>query len=231
MRPQAGTRILCGRFSQITGPTSRLSIDKYAERYGWPANPVDFAPGISASADKMLQGRLFSYGDTHRHPISKRSTVMNLRIPLFHTLRSACTAAGAVVGILAIASQPVYAQQVSRTSEATEEVKVTAPEVERIRVGQTSIGAPIEVISLSRPVSYGDLDLTRQSDANELEKRILDTAEAACKELDNMYPDGSLYQPIPSDQNCVKSATTEALKEAHLVIAAANHMAEQTAQK
>lgn len=30
-------------------------------------SPANFVPGIAASPDKMLQGRLFSYHDTHRH--------------------------------------------------------------------------------------------------------------------------------------------------------------------
>ena len=30
-------------------------------------SPANFVPGIAASTDKMLQGRLFSYHDTHRH--------------------------------------------------------------------------------------------------------------------------------------------------------------------
>lgn len=30
-------------------------------------SPANFVPGIGASPDKMLQGRLFSYNDTHRH--------------------------------------------------------------------------------------------------------------------------------------------------------------------
>ncbi|MEK7788967.1 MAG: catalase, partial [Planctomycetota bacterium] len=30
-------------------------------------SPANFVPGIGASPDKMLQGRLFSYHDTHRH--------------------------------------------------------------------------------------------------------------------------------------------------------------------
>jgi len=30
-------------------------------------NPAHFGPGIGPSPDKMLQGRLFSYGDTHRY--------------------------------------------------------------------------------------------------------------------------------------------------------------------
>jgi catalase len=30
-------------------------------------SPANFVPGIEASPDKMLQGRLFAYDDTHRH--------------------------------------------------------------------------------------------------------------------------------------------------------------------
>jgi catalase len=30
-------------------------------------NPANFVPGIGPSPDKMLQGRLFAYGDTHRY--------------------------------------------------------------------------------------------------------------------------------------------------------------------
>ena len=30
-------------------------------------NVAHFVPGIGPSPDKMLQGRLFSYGDTHRY--------------------------------------------------------------------------------------------------------------------------------------------------------------------
>ena len=30
-------------------------------------SPAHIIPGAEASPDKMLQGRLFAYGDTHRH--------------------------------------------------------------------------------------------------------------------------------------------------------------------
>lgn len=150
---------------------------------------------------------------------------------LVRTRRAALTL-GAVVGVLAIANHPVFAQEVSTTPESAEEVRVVAPGiVQRKIVGRTTIGAPIEVISLSRSLSYRDLDLSRQSDVDELETRIWDTARVACRQLDKLYPDGSLYQQIPSDQNCVETATSEAMNEAHLVIAATNQTAEQTAKK
>jgi len=34
-------------------------------------NPAHFVPGIGPSPDKMLQGRLFSYGDTHRYRLAQ----------------------------------------------------------------------------------------------------------------------------------------------------------------
>ena len=41
--------------------------DYFAEVEQSAFNPSNFVPGITASPDKMLQGRLFSYHDTHLH--------------------------------------------------------------------------------------------------------------------------------------------------------------------
>jgi UrcA family protein len=151
-----------------------------------------------------------------------------LNSPSFVRVRRA--ALGALVGVMSIASHPVFAQQVSATPESAEEVSVVAPGmVQRKIVGRSTIGAPIETISLSRRVSYGDLDLTKQSDVEKLGKRIRNTARLACEQLDNLYPDGSLYQTIPSDQNCVNTATRKAIEEANLVIAGANQAAKKLA--
>ena len=50
----------------------RLVLNKNPENYFAEVeqaafSPANFVPGIAASPDKMLQGRLFSYHDTHRH--------------------------------------------------------------------------------------------------------------------------------------------------------------------
>jgi catalase len=39
----------------------------FAEVEQMSYEPSNFVPGIEASPDKMLQGRLFAYSDTHRH--------------------------------------------------------------------------------------------------------------------------------------------------------------------
>ena len=144
-----------------------------------------------------------------------------MRISLPCAPRYKYAAIAIAVGLLAFANHPVFAQQGSQTSEGSEEITVTAPRlVQRKIVGRSMIGAPIEVISLSRKVSYADLDLTTPEGWAELRKRISDTARAACKQLDTMYPDSDLFQATPSDQNCAKTATKDAMDLTDQIIAA-----------
>jgi len=44
-------------------------------------SPANFVPGISASPDKMLQGRLFSYHDTHRHRLGPNYHLLPVNAP------------------------------------------------------------------------------------------------------------------------------------------------------
>jgi len=53
-------------------PVGRIVLNRNPENYFADVeqaafSPANFVPGIAASPDKMLQGRLFSYHDTHRH--------------------------------------------------------------------------------------------------------------------------------------------------------------------
>nr|AZL94247.1 catalase HPII [Cardiosporidium cionae] len=53
-------------------PVGKLVLDRNPENYFSDVeqsafSPAHLVPGIEASEDKMLQGRLFSYSDTHRH--------------------------------------------------------------------------------------------------------------------------------------------------------------------
>ena len=45
-------------------------------------NPAHFVPGIGPSPDKMLQGRLFSYGDTHRYRLGVNHMQLPVNRPL-----------------------------------------------------------------------------------------------------------------------------------------------------
>jgi catalase len=44
-------------------------------------NPAHFVPGIGPSPDKMLEGRLFSYGDTHRYRLGANHTHLPVNRP------------------------------------------------------------------------------------------------------------------------------------------------------
>ncbi|MGH7907183.1 MAG: catalase, partial [Candidatus Binataceae bacterium] len=44
-------------------------------------NPAHFVPGIGPSPDKMLQGRLFSYGDTHRYRLGANHMQLPINRP------------------------------------------------------------------------------------------------------------------------------------------------------
>ena len=53
-------------------PVGRLVLNRNPKNYFAEVEQLAFAPshlvpGVEASPDKMLQGRLFSYADTHRH--------------------------------------------------------------------------------------------------------------------------------------------------------------------
>jgi catalase len=44
-------------------------------------NPANFVPGIGPSPDKMLQGRLFAYGDAHRYRLGVNHTLLPVNTP------------------------------------------------------------------------------------------------------------------------------------------------------
>lgn len=53
-------------------PVGKMVLDRNPKNYFTDVeqsaySPAHMIPGVEASPDKMLQGRLFSYGDTHRH--------------------------------------------------------------------------------------------------------------------------------------------------------------------
>lgn len=53
-------------------PVGKMVLDRNPKNYFAEVEQIAFSPahmppGVEASPDKMLQGRLFSYGDTHRH--------------------------------------------------------------------------------------------------------------------------------------------------------------------
>jgi catalase len=64
----------------------RMVLDRNPENYFAEVeqsafSPANFVPGIGASPDKMLQGRLFSYHDTHRHRLGPNFHLIPVNSP------------------------------------------------------------------------------------------------------------------------------------------------------
>jgi UrcA family protein len=99
---------------------------------------------------------------------------------------------------------------------------IVAPKVVRRQTtgAKAFASAPIEVLSLSRTVSFADLDLSTESGAIELKKRIMYGALAACDDLEAQYP-SNIYVPVPAGQNCPDTTARAGLAVADEVISAA----------
>jgi len=67
-------------------PVGKLVLDRnpknyFAEVEQIAFSPAHMVPGIEPSPDKMLQGRLFSYGDTHRHRLGANYLQLPVNCP------------------------------------------------------------------------------------------------------------------------------------------------------
>mmetsp|Transcript_11834 Transcript_11834/g.29895 ORF Transcript_11834/g.29895 Transcript_11834/m.29895 type:complete len:302 (+) Transcript_11834:182-1087(+) len=67
-------------------PVGRMVLNRNPENYFAEVEQAAFSPGhlvpgIRASADKMLQGRLFSYPDTHRHRLGANYQTLPVNCP------------------------------------------------------------------------------------------------------------------------------------------------------
>ncbi len=90
-------------------------------------------------------------------------------------------------------------------------------------VGRTSSGLPIEEVTITHRVSYADLDLTKTAGAAELKRRVQETARAACKQLDELYPleaknarecaRMAIAKASPQVENAINGAIREAKAE------------------
>jgi len=74
-------------------PVGQLVINKNPDNYFAQVEQIAFSPshlvpGIEASPDKMLQGRLFSYNDTHRHRLGANWDQIPVNCPLKTDVRN-----------------------------------------------------------------------------------------------------------------------------------------------
>ena len=71
----------------------RLTLDRNPDNYFAAVeqaafDPGNFVPGIGPSPDKMLQGRLFAYGDAHRYRLGVNHTRLPVNEPRAATART-----------------------------------------------------------------------------------------------------------------------------------------------
>jgi UrcA family protein len=117
------------------------------------------------------------------------------------------------IGASALGSCAAFAQQ---SAQKVEEIIVTAPwSLGRQVVSQTPTGKE-ELVSLTRYVYYGDLDLAKHADVMTLEKRVSDIAKESCEQLAKMYPVSGTNPP-----NCVEKAAASAKPQMDKLISAA----------
>ncbi len=102
-------------------------------------------------------------------------------------------------------------------AQTTTEIIVEAPRVERTNE-RTTVGAPIDVISVTHRVSYKDINIGTHAGAKALEQRVSDAAKAACKEIDKLYP---LMTPAVGQPACDKQAFNNAMVQVRAAVAAA----------
>lgn len=127
-----------------------------------------------------------------------------------------CLALG--TGVLA-GHAPGYAQDQPFGPMVMEEVVVIAPRVvRRERVDRTTGGGTVERVTLTRRVSYADLDLRMNADVMELERRVAGMAVEACEQLAEAHP---MLDPEPSHEDCIEEATEGAMERVREAVAAA----------
>lgn len=104
-------------------------------------------------------------------------------------------------------------------AQPVEELTIIAPhQVHRKAVGRSTIGAPIEEISLTHKVDYSDLNLLKSQDVDTLKARVTDVAKEGCDELDQLYP---FDKDSDKNRQCVRDATSQAMAQISAAVQAA----------
>jgi len=124
----------------------------------------------------------------------------------------AALAAGLMLASAALAAAPPAATADSGTTTA-------APIVREV-VGRTEINAPIEQLTVSRPVSYAGLNLTNPADVKIVDQRINRTARQDCAQLRNQDPG----DPTIQGGHCVRTAERDAKLSLNSAISAAGSL-------
>ena len=116
--------------------------------------------------------------------------------------------------VLGLAIGAAYAQPIN--SDWTSRVTAVVPPYST-QQSTTPLkgGMNSQSISVNRYVNYGDLDLSRASDRDELQNRVHATAREACNALDAKFPP-TVYVPVDESGSCIGSASRGALAMANI---------------
>ena len=125
------------------------------------------------------------------------------------------------IAILGITSVPSLAQPNSApASSVNERITVYPPQYSVTRAPVPDAAkygfAIAEVMSVSLPVSYSDLNLSNPADVKELENRITQTAMNVCREVNRRFP-GYLYPSVSQfpvrRHDCVQTAVADGMAQ------------------
>lgn len=124
----------------------------------------------------------------------------------------------AAAGVMMLAGSPVLAQdddgyRYAAYGPDNETVHVTVP---RYHPQRSPLGAPYRLVSMSKGVYIGDLDLRTRRDVRVLRDRISYTARTLCHRLNAMYP-----VTAPNSPGCYTTAMDDAMYQADIAIARA----------
>jgi len=129
-----------------------------------------------------------------------------------YSLYAQCVFAAAATGAMLLSTIPSAVAQPAGYGDYYqsngEEIQVIAPR----HMERSSIGAPIENVSLSRPVRIDDLDLRTHWGVRTLRTHISTTAHALCRQMDAMYV------PVSDDPPCYQTAVRAAWRQARAAI-------------
>ena len=126
-----------------------------------------------------------------------------------------------VLAAFVMVPSSAFTQQVSEDQavEVIEEiVKVEVLVTSRFVGRPNELGARTEVYELKKTVSFADLDLRKEADVGELEKRIENTAKETYKALSAMDPITLWYKA--DYRRCVREAIESTDSEIEIIFAA-----------
>jgi UrcA family protein len=135
-------------------------------------------------------------------------------------------AAGALLFAVPVLAQdygPPPPDEGAYAAGPSEEVIITAPRLrfrEEQGSGPRSLDLPPEKVSLSKVVSYRDLDLTTEDGGDRLRARVVGAAHHVCAQLRDAYP----FEQLSTARRCDREAVDNALLRADGAIAAARQV-------